>query len=46
MRIDVPNANDPEGNYAGAIFRVEGQGRDLSGYNALTFLCLNQCRHR
>lgn len=37
MRIDVPNANDPEGNYAGAIFRVEGQGRDLSGYNALTF---------
>lgn len=37
MRIDVPNENDPEGNYAGAIFRVEGQGRDLTGYNALTF---------
>ena len=39
MRIDVPNANDPEGNYAGAIFRVdgEGSGRDLSGFDALTF---------
>jgi len=39
MRVDVPNANDPEGNYAGAIFRVdgEGSGRDLSGFDALTF---------
>lgn len=39
IRIDVPNANDPEGNYAGAIFRVdgEGSGRDLTGYDALTF---------
>ncbi len=39
MRFDVPNANDPEGNYAGAIFRIdgEGSGRDLSGYDALTF---------
>jgi hypothetical protein len=37
MRIDVPNANDPEGNYAGAIFRVDGAGRDLTGYDALTF---------
>ena len=37
MRFDVPNANDPEGNYAGAIFRVDGAGRDLSGYDALTF---------
>ena len=24
MRIDVPNEGDPEGNYAGAIFRVDG----------------------
>ena len=37
MRFDVPNSNDPDGNYAGAIFRVDGTGRDLSGYDALTF---------
>ncbi|MEL0455322.1 glycosyl hydrolase family 16 [Flavobacteriaceae bacterium SZ-1-7] len=37
MRFDVPNVNDPEGSYAGAIFRVDGAGRDLTGYNALTF---------
>ncbi|WP_178987461.1 Ig-like domain-containing protein [Winogradskyella schleiferi] len=36
-RIDVPNANDPTGNYAGAILRVDGAGRDLSGFDALTF---------
>ena len=37
MRFDIPNVNDPEGSYAGAIFRVDGAGRDLTGYNALTF---------
>lgn len=37
MRFDVPNANDPEGNYAGAIFRIDGGGRNLSQYDALTF---------
>lgn len=37
MRFDVPNANDPGGSYAGAIFRTEGEGRDLTGYDALTF---------
>lgn len=37
MRFDVPNADDPEGNYAGAIFRVDGAGRNLTGYDALTF---------
>ncbi|SNR64176.1 hypothetical protein SAMN06265371_107168 [Lutibacter agarilyticus] len=37
MRIDVPNVNDPEGNYAGAIFRIDGAGRDLTEYDALTF---------
>ncbi|MFY0598923.1 MAG: hypothetical protein JXR03_04580 [Cyclobacteriaceae bacterium] len=37
IRIDVPNANDPTGNFAGAIFRIDGAGRDLSGYDALTF---------
>ncbi len=37
IRIDVPNANDPTGNYAGAILRVDGAPRDLSGYDAITF---------
>jgi hypothetical protein len=37
IRIDVPNANDPTGSFAGAIFIVDGMARDLSKYNALTF---------
>lgn len=37
MRVDVPNSNDVEGNYAGAIFRIDGAGRDLTDYDALTF---------
>lgn len=37
MRFDVPNADDPEGNYAGAIFRVDGSGRNLTEFDALTF---------
>ena len=37
MRFDVPNGDDPNGNYAGGIFRVDGPGRDLTGYDALTF---------
>ncbi|WP_026166570.1 Ig-like domain-containing protein [Gracilimonas tropica] len=37
MRLDVPNVGDPEGAYAGAIFRDDNGGRDLSSYNALTF---------
>ncbi len=37
VRIDVPNNTDPNGTYAGAIFRVDGAGRNLSGYDALTF---------
>ncbi|MEN8776816.1 MAG: glycosyl hydrolase family 16 [Polaribacter sp.] len=37
MRFDVPNEDDSNGNYAGAIFRIEGAGRDLSQYDALTF---------
>ena len=36
MRIDVPNEGDPNAAYAGAIFRL-ASGRDLSGYDALTF---------
>ncbi|WP_420319769.1 carbohydrate-binding protein [Flagellimonas sp.] len=37
MRFDVPNANDPDGNFAGAIFRIEGSGRNLTEFDALTF---------
>ncbi|TDP59415.1 glycosyl hydrolase family 16 [Flavobacterium dankookense] len=37
LRFDVPNSNDPEGTYAGAIFRIDGAGRDLTDYDALTF---------
>jgi len=36
MRLDVPNVNDPAGAFAGAIF-PDFSGRDLSGYDALTF---------
>lgn len=36
MRFDVPNVGDPSGAYAGAVFPDNG-GRDLSGYDALTF---------
>lgn len=37
IRIDVPNANDPSGGFAGAIFLVDGPGRNLTDYTALTF---------
>ncbi|WP_206075149.1 glycosyl hydrolase family 16 [Mangrovimonas spongiae] len=37
LEINVPNADNPDGNYAGGIFRIDGAGRDLSGYDALTF---------
>jgi hypothetical protein len=37
VRIDVPNVTDPSGTYAGAIFRVDGVGRNLTGFDALTF---------
>ena len=36
MRIDVPNVGDPGGTYAGGVF-IDQTGRDLSGYDALTF---------
>lgn len=36
MRFDVPNAGDPRGAYAGGVF-FTGTGRNLTGYNALTF---------
>lgn len=37
MRFDIPNFGDPGGAFAGAIFRVDGVGRDLTGFDALTF---------
>ncbi len=36
MRFDVPNEGDPDGAFAGAIFRLTSE-RDLTGYDALTF---------
>jgi hypothetical protein len=36
MRFEVPDANSPNGSYAGGVF-FSRTGRDLSGYNALTF---------
>jgi hypothetical protein len=36
MRFDVPDAGDLRGAFAGGAFFVQG-GRDLSGFNALTF---------
>lgn len=37
IRIDVPDATDPLGTYAGGIFVIDGAGRNLSNYDALTF---------
>lgn len=37
IRIDVPAPNDPDGSYIGGIFRDRGNGRDLTGFDALTF---------
>jgi hypothetical protein len=37
IRIDVPSPSDPDGGFIGGIFRDRGAGRDLSGYDALTF---------
>lgn len=36
MRFDVPDANSPNGSYAGGVF-FSKTGRDLSGYNAISF---------
>jgi hypothetical protein len=37
IRIDVPTPSDPDGGYIGGIFKDRGAGRDLTGYDALTF---------
>jgi hypothetical protein len=36
MRISIPDFEDPKGAYAGGVYFTES-GRDLSGYDALTF---------
>ena len=36
MRVDVPRVDDPQGSYAGGTY-ILASGRDLSGYNVLTF---------
>lgn len=36
MRFDVPNVGDPDGGFTGGAFFSAG-GRNLSGYNVLTF---------
>ncbi len=36
MRFDVPNEGDYEGSFVGGIY-IDSVGRDLSGYDALTF---------
>ena len=37
IRIDVPDASDPDGGFAGAAFIIDGSGRNLTEYDALTF---------
>ncbi|MFN3907530.1 MAG: hypothetical protein ACK4JX_00680 [Flavobacterium sp.] len=37
IRLDVPAPNDPNGGYIGGIFRDRGTGRNLTGYDCLTF---------
>ncbi|AGC77482.1 Ig-like protein group 2 [Nonlabens dokdonensis] len=37
IRIDVPAPNDPNGGFIGGIFKDRGAGRDLTGFDALTF---------
>lgn len=37
IRLDIPAPNDPNGGFIGGIFKDRGEGRDLSGYDALTF---------
>ncbi|WP_299366272.1 carbohydrate-binding protein [Winogradskyella sp.] len=37
IRIDVPTPNDPNGGFIGGIFKDRGDGRNLTGYDALTF---------
>lgn len=37
IRIDVPAPDDPNGSFIGGVFLDRGAGRDLTGFDALTF---------
>ena len=37
LKVTVPSAGDPDGTYAGGAFTGIDGGRNLTGYNALTF---------
>lgn len=37
IRIDVPAPDDPDGGFIGGIFLDRGAGRNLTGFDALTF---------
>ncbi|MEM1256924.1 MAG: carbohydrate-binding protein [Bacteroidota bacterium] len=37
IRIDVPAPDDPDGGFIGGIFLDRGNGRNLTGFDALTF---------
>ena len=37
IRIDVPAPDDPDGGFIGGIFLDRGEGRNLTGFDALTF---------
>ena len=37
MRFDVPNVGDPDGVFTGGTFYSKTGGRNLTGYNVLTF---------
>ncbi len=37
IRLDIPAPTDPDGGFIGGIFRDRGEGRNLTGYDALTF---------
>jgi hypothetical protein len=37
MRFDVPNVGDPAGGFTGGVFYSKTGGRNLTGYNVLTF---------
>lgn len=37
IRVDVPAPDDPDGGFIGGIFLDRGAGRNLTGFDALTF---------
>ena len=37
LKISVPAPDDPDGGFIGGVFRDRGAGRNVTGYDALTF---------